>query len=137
MSAARIKLGLENKLALGNVEAKRDWGYAREYVEAMWLMLQQPEPNDFVIATGETHSVRECIEVAFGAIGLDWEAHVETDPRFFRPAEVDELIGDSSKARRLLGWEPKTRFKALIELMVEADLRLLHDQLAGRAVLSY
>jgi GDPmannose 4,6-dehydratase len=123
LGATRIKHGLQRELKLGNLEAKRDWGYAKEYVEAMWLMLQQPEPDDYVIATGETHSVGEFVEAAFEAVGLDWERHVVTDPAFLRPAEVDLLLGDPSKAREKLGWSPKTTFKELVSLMVEADLR--------------
>ncbi len=129
---ASIKHGLQQKLFLGNLDAKRDWGYAKEYVEAMWLMLQQPEPDDFVIATGETHSVREFLEVAFGHAGMDWRKHVEIDPRYYRPAEVDLLIGDYSKAKRKLGWEPKTKFEDLAKLMVDADMKALEDQLAGK-----
>ncbi len=131
-AAAHIKLGLQDKLFMGNLDAKRDWGYAKEYVEAMWLMLQQPEADDYVIATNETHTIRECLEVAFGRVGLDWQKYVEIDPRYYRPAEVELLIGDYSKAKRKMGWEPKTKFKDLIELMVDADLKLLQDQLAGR-----
>ena len=116
-----------------NLDAKRDWGYAKEYVEAMWLMLQQDKPDDYVIATGETHSIREFLEVAFKHAGLDWEKYVEIDPRYFRPAEVDLLIGDYSKAKEQLGWEPKTKFKELAKLMVDADIRLLQDHLEGRA----
>jgi GDPmannose 4,6-dehydratase len=123
LGATRIKHGLQRELKLGNLEAKRDWGYAKEYVEAMWLMLQQPEPDDYVIATGETHSVGEFVEAAFEAVGLNWERHVVTDPAFLRPAEVDLLLGDPSKAREKLGWSPKTTFKELVSLMVEADLR--------------
>jgi GDPmannose 4,6-dehydratase len=119
---AHIKLGLQEKLFMGNLDARRDWGYAKEYVEAMWLMLQQPEPDDYVIATNETHTIRECLEVAFGRVGLDWQKYVEIDPRYYRPAEVELLIGDYSKAQRKMGWEPKTKFKDLIELMVDADL---------------
>ena len=130
---AYIKAGLQQKLYLGNLEAKRDWGYAREYVEAMWLMLQQEKPDDYVIATGETHSVREFCEEAFNCAGLDWRDYVEIDQRYFRPAEVDLLVGDASKAKQQLGWEPKTRFKELIQLMVDADIRILQDQLAGKA----
>ena len=121
-SVAHIKLGLQDKLFMGNLDARRDWGYAKEYVEAMWLMLQQPEPDDYVIATNETHTIRECLEVAFGRVGLDWQKYVEIDPRYYRPAEVELLIGDASKAKRKMGWEPKTKFKDLIELMVDADL---------------
>jgi GDPmannose 4,6-dehydratase len=129
---AYIKHGLQQKLFLGNLDAKRDWGYAKEYVEAMWLMLQQDRPDDYVIATGETHSVREFCEEAFRYAGLDWEKHVAIDPRYFRPAEVDLLIGDATKARRVLGWEPKTKFKELVHLMVDADLKALTDQLSGK-----
>ncbi|MEA2347944.1 MAG: GDPmannose 4,6-dehydratase [Thermoleophilaceae bacterium] len=125
---AAIKLGLADELTLGNLDAKRDWGYARDYVEAMWLMLQHSAPDDFVIATGESHSVREFVELAFGHVGLDWEAHVKLDPRFLRPAEVDDLIGDSSKARELLGWEPRTSFPELVKLMVDADMALLERE---------
>jgi GDPmannose 4,6-dehydratase len=121
-AAAGIKLGLQNKLYLGNLDAKRDWGHAKDFVEAMWLMLQQDEPDDYVIATGETHSVRELLDEAFGHLELDWKQFVEIDPRYFRPAEVDLLIGDASKARRKLGWEPKITFKELVRAMVDADL---------------
>jgi GDPmannose 4,6-dehydratase len=121
--AARIKLGLASDLKLGNLEAKRDWGFAGDYVEAMWLMLQQPTPDDFVIATGETHSVRELCEVAFARAGLDWERHVVVDKTHVRPAEVDYLIGDAGKARRVLGWSPKVSFRNLVEMMVDADVR--------------
>jgi len=121
-AVARIKLGLQQKLYLGNLEAKRDWGYAKEYVEAMWLMLQQDAPDDFVIATGETHSVREFLEVAFGHVGLDYAGFVEIDPRYYRPAEVDLLLGDATKAREQLGWRPRTSFEDLVRLMVDADL---------------
>jgi len=133
---ANIKHGLQKKLYLGNLDAKRDWGYAKEYVEAMWLMLQQDQPDDYVIATGETHSVREFCEEAFHHVGLDWEQYVEIDPRYFRPAEVDLLIGDASKAKKILGWEPKTRFKDLVHLMVDADMKILADQLAGKVAVS-
>lgn len=121
-AAAAIKLGLQDKLYLGNLDAKRDWGYAPEYVEAMWRMLQQDEPDDFVIATGETHTVRELCEMAFGHLGLDYQQHVEIDPRYFRPAEVDLLIGDPSKAKQKLGWQPQVTFKELVRIMTEADL---------------
>jgi GDPmannose 4,6-dehydratase len=131
-AVADIALQRQQKLYLGNIDAKRDWGYAKEYVEAMWLMLQQPEPDDFVIATNETHSVREFLEVAFGHVGLDWEKFVEIDPKYFRPAEVDLLIGDYAKAKRKLGWEPRTRFADLVKLMVDADLQRLRDHLAGK-----
>lgn len=131
-AVARIKAGLQDKLYMGNLDAERDWGYAPDYVEAMWLMLQADEPEDFVIATGEKHSVREAVEVAFDHVGLDpWE-YVEIDPKYFRPTEVDALLGDPSKAKEKLGWEPKVRFQELIHLMVDADIALLDDQLAGR-----
>jgi GDPmannose 4,6-dehydratase len=131
-AVAHIKAGLQEKLYLGNLDAKRDWGYAKEYVEAMWLMLQQDQPDDYVIATNETHSVQEFLEVAFGHAGLDWRKHVEFDERYLRPAEVDLLIGDYSKAKQKLGWQPKTTFKALAELMVDADIKLVQDHLAGK-----
>jgi GDPmannose 4,6-dehydratase len=123
--AAAIKLGLQDELLLGNLDAERDWGYAKDYVEAMWLMLQQQEPEDFVIATGETHSVRDLVRIAFEYVGLDPDAHVRTDPRFLRPAEVEHLVGDASKAREKLGWEPHTSFEEMIRLMLDADLELL------------
>src|SRR5918995_859056 len=132
-TAAQIKLGLADELRLGNLESKRDWGYAGDYVEAMWLMLQQDTPDDYVVATGETHSVREFCELAFDRVGLDWEKHVVVDEKFFRPAEVDLLVGDASKARRVLGWEPKTTFEGLVNLMVDADLALLEGKLKGIA----
>ena len=131
-AVAHIKAGLQDKLFLGNLDAKRDWGYAKEYVEAMWLMLQQPEPDDYVVATNETHSIREFLDVAFGHVGLDWKKHVEIDPRYFRPTEVDLLIGDYSKAKRQLGWEPKTRFMDLVRLMVNADMELLQRHREGK-----
>jgi GDPmannose 4,6-dehydratase len=127
--AAAIKLGLEEELALGNIDAKRDWGYAKDYVEAMWLMLQQDRPDDYLIATGEVHSVRELVRVAFEHVGLDPERHIRIDPRFLRPTEVEHLIGDASKAREDLGWRPRTSFDEMIRLMVDADLELL-----GRSV---
>jgi len=120
--AARIKAGRLKELRLGNLDAKRDWGYAGDYVQAMWLMLQQPKPDDYVVAAGETHSVRELCEIAFGHAGLDWEQHVVVDPAYVRPAEVDLLIGDAAKARRTLGWAPKHSFRQLIEMMVDADV---------------
>jgi GDPmannose 4,6-dehydratase len=123
-AATRIKLGLQQKLYLGNLDARRDWGFAGDYVYAMWLMLQQDQPDDFVIATGETHSVREFLEAAFGRLELDWEQYVEIDPRYFRPAEVDVLCGDMSKAKKLLNWQPKVHFQELVRLMVDADLDL-------------
>jgi GDPmannose 4,6-dehydratase len=125
---ARIKLGLAEELRLGNLDSQRDWGFAGDYVEAMWLMLQQDEPSDYVIATGEPHSVREFAEIAFAHAGLDWERNVVQDPRFLRPAEVDHLVGDSSKAREQLGWRPKTSFRELAEMMVDADLERLSSQ---------
>ena len=131
-AAAAIKMGLQDKLFLGNLDAKRDWGYAKDYVEAMWLMLQQPEADDYVIATGETHSVREFLDVTFSHIGLDWNKYVEIDPRYYRPAEVELLIGDAAKAKKQLGWEPKVKFQELSQLMVEADLKQLQDKLAGK-----
>ena len=131
-AVARIKAGLQDKLYLGNLDAKRDWGYAPDFVEAMWLMLQHDEPLDLVIATGETHTVREFVEAAFGHVGLEWEPYVDIDPRYFRPAEVEELLGDASKARDLLGWEPKVKFDELVRLMVDADVTALEDQLAGK-----
>ncbi len=124
-AAARIKAGLQEKLYLGNLEAKRDWGYAKEYVEAMWLMLQQDQPDDYVIATGETHSVREFVEEAFSRVGLNWHDHVEIDPKYHRPAEVDLLVGDASKAYHTLGWQPETTFKDLVSLMVDADVAMV------------
>ncbi len=125
LAAAAIKLGLQNELVLGNLDAKRDWGYAKDYVEAMWLMLQQPQPDDYVIATGETHSVEEFCEEAFGHLGLDYKKYVRTSEQFCRPSEVDFLLGDCTKAREKLGWEPKTKFKDLVRIMVDADLELL------------
>ena len=131
-AVAHIQAGLQDKLFLGNLEAKRDWGFAKEYVEAMWLMLQQDKADDYVIATNETHSVREFLEAAFAHAGLDWKKHVEIDPRYYRPAEVDLLIGDYSKAKRQLGWEPKTRFVDLVKLMVDADVDLLRRHRQGQ-----
>ena len=122
---ARIKLGLEKELRLGNLDAQRDWGYAGDYVRAMHLMLQQDEPGDYVIATGRTHSVRDFLEIAFGHVGLEWGDHVVQDPRYMRPAEVDQLIGDAGKAREVLGWEPSVGFEQLVTMMVDADLALL------------
>jgi len=130
-AVAHIKAGLQKKLYLGNLEAKRDWGYAKEYVEAMWLMLQQEKPDDYVIATNETHSVREFIEAAFAHADLDWKECVEIDSRYYRPTEVDVLIGDYAKARRELGWEPRTRFAELAALMVDADIELLRRHRQG------
>ena len=127
-AATRIKLGLQDKLYLGNLDAKRDWGHAKDYVEAMWLMLQQDAPGDYVIATGEQHSVNEFVEETFGLLDLDWQEYVKIDPRYFRPAEVETLLGDSSKARRVLGWEPKISFKELVRLMVESDMKLAQQE---------
>lgn len=124
-AAVSIKLGMQDKLFLGNLDAKRDWGFAGDYVEAMWLMLQQDQADDYVISTGETHSVRQLLEEAFGYLDLDWQDYVEIDPRYFRPAEVDLLIGDSSKARRKLGWTPKVTFRDLVRMMVDADMNEL------------
>jgi GDPmannose 4,6-dehydratase len=121
-AVARIKLGLADSLGLGNLDAQRDWGFAGDYVRAMWMMLQQDRADDFVIATGESHSVRELVEVAFGHVGLDWQKYVRLDPRFLRPAEVDHLIGDPSKARATLGWSPEVDFKGLVTMMVDADM---------------
>jgi GDPmannose 4,6-dehydratase len=122
---ARIKLGLADELVLGNLDAERDWGFAGDYVDAMWRMLQQDEPDDYVIATGETHSVREFSKLAFAHVGLDAEQYVKSDPEFLRPAEVDHLVGDASKARSALGWEPRHTFRDLVEMMVDADLERL------------
>ncbi len=127
-AATRIKVGLQDKLYLGNLDAKRDWGFAGDFVEAMWLMLQHDEPGDYVIATGETHSVREVLDLAFSRVGLDWRDCVEIDSRYYRPAEVDMLLGDASKARRLLGWEPRVNFEQLVAMMVEADLELARQE---------
>jgi GDPmannose 4,6-dehydratase len=127
-AAARIKSGLQDKLYLGNLDPKRDWGYAKEYVEAMWLMLQQDQPDDYVIATGETHSVGEFLEEAFTYVGLDWRNHVEVDPWYCRPAEVDLLIGDASKANKQLGWKAQTKFRSLVRLMMDADLRIAETE---------
>ncbi len=128
LGAAAIKLGLQSKLALGNLEAQRDWGYAKDYVEAMWRMLQQEQPDDFVVATGETRSVRDFCEAAFGYLGMDYRDYVVVDPAYFRPTEVDRLVGDASKARRVLGWSPQTSFRELVHLMVDSDLELLKCQ---------
>jgi GDPmannose 4,6-dehydratase len=131
-AAARIKHGLDKKLFLGNLDARRDWGFAGDYVEAMWLMLQQAKPDDFVIATGESYSVRDALDVAFGTLDLDWNKYVELDPRYLRPTEVDHLRGDASKAREKLGWKPKVTFQALIAMMVRADEEDVRATLAGR-----
>lgn len=127
-AATRIKEGLQDKLYLGNLDAKRDWGFAGDYIEAMWLMLQQDEPDDYIVATGETHSVREFVQETFGLLGLNWEPHVEIDPRYFRPAEVDQLLGDAAKAREKLGWKPRVTFKDLVRMMVEHDWALAKEQ---------
>jgi GDPmannose 4,6-dehydratase len=132
-TAARIRHGLEKKLYLGNLDSYRDWGFAGDYVEAMWLMLQQERGDDYVVATGESHSVRECLEVAFGELELDWKKYVEIDPRYFRPTEVDHLKGNPGKAMRKLGWKPKVTFKGLIQMMVRADEEDVRSSLAGRA----
>jgi GDPmannose 4,6-dehydratase len=124
----RIKVGLQDKLFLGNLDARRDWGYAGDYVEAMWLMLQQEEPDDYVVATGESHSVKEFLDVAAGHLGLDWTKFVETDPRYFRPSEVDFLMGDASKANQKLGWKPRVSFNELVRLMVEHDWELARQE---------
>ncbi len=131
MALARIHYGLQNKLYLGNLEAKRDWGFAGDYVEAMWLMLQQDQPDDYVIATGETHSVREFLEEAFHYVGKEWKKYVEIDQRYFRPTEIDCLMGDSSKARGILKWNPKVTFKVLVHMMVDADMELVRKQVYG------
>ncbi|MEV0942704.1 GDP-mannose 4,6-dehydratase [Micromonospora wenchangensis] len=133
-AVARIEAGIQDKLYLGNLDAVRDWGYAPEYVEAMWLALQQDTPDDYVVATGEGHTVREFVEAAFDRVGLDWQRYVEIDPRYFRPAEVDALIGDYTRARRRLGWAPKTLFGDLVRIMVDADRQLLEDERMGRLV---
>jgi GDPmannose 4,6-dehydratase len=127
-AATRIKLGLQDKLYLGNLDAKRDWGYAGDFVEAMWLILQHEKPEDFVIATGVSHSVREFLDEVFGYLGLDWNKYVEVDPRYFRPTEVDFLQGDASKARELLGWKPKVNFKELAKLMTDADMKIAEKE---------
>ena len=127
-AATQIKLGLKNKLYLGNLEAKRDWGFAGDYVEAMWLMLQQDQPDDFVIATGETHSVREFAEMVFKKLNLDYKKYITIDKRYFRPTEVDALLGDSTKARKVLGWQPKVSFEKLIDMMIDADMELAQKE---------
>ncbi|NIM11674.1 MAG: GDP-mannose 4,6-dehydratase [Candidatus Aminicenantes bacterium] len=132
-NAAKIKLRLEKEIRMGNLDAKRDWGYAGDYVKAMWLMLQQPEPDDYVIATGETHSVQELMEVAFSYLDLDYRDFVVIDKRFIRPAEVDLLVGDSSKARKILGWKPDVDFAGLVQMMVDADLELVKKEIRARS----
>lgn len=131
MALAKIHFGLQEKLYLGNLDAKRDWGFAGDYVEAMWLMLQQKKADDYVIATGETHSVREFLEEAFGYAGMNWKKHIEIDKRYFRPTEVDILIGDSSKAKKKLKWKPKVNFKQLVKMMVDADMQVIKNMLHG------
>ena len=133
-AVARIQAGLQEKLYLGNLDAKRDWGYAPEYVEGMWMILQQDEPDDFVLGTGAAHTPREFATLAFEHVGLDWEKYVEVDPAYYRPAEVDYLLADPSKAKRVLGWEPKTKFEELVRLMVDADVQLLQEELSGKLV---
>ena len=130
-AAARIKLGIQQDLYLGNLDAKRDWGFAGDYVQAMWMMLQAPKPEDFVIATGETHTVRELLEQAFSRLELEWRKHVKIDPKYYRPTEVDLLIGDASKAKQILGWEPKVRFQELVCMMVDADLAAERERIEG------
>ena len=132
-AATRIKLGLQKELVMGNLGARRDWGYAKEYVEMMWLMLQQEQPDDYVVATNETHTVKEFIQETFGFLGLDWEKYVKYDARYERPAEVDLLIGDPAKAKKQLGWEPKVRFKELVKIMTEADLKLAQQEAREKA----
>jgi GDPmannose 4,6-dehydratase len=134
--AARIKLGLADKLKMGNLDAQRDWGFAGDYIHAMWLMLQQQQPDDFVISTGTTHSVQDLVQIAFSCVGLDWKKYVEIDPKLVRPAEVDYLCGDSSKAHRILGWKPQVAFAELVRMMVDADMESLKNSAAGRAVKS-
>ncbi|HMJ25922.1 MAG TPA: GDP-mannose 4,6-dehydratase, partial [Pyrinomonadaceae bacterium] len=131
-AATRIKLGLQDKLYMGNLDARRDWGYARDYVEAMWMIMNAEEPDDYVVATGETHSVREFLEKTFGYLDLDWEKYVEIDPRYFRPAEVDLLLGDASKMREKLGWKPKVTFDDLVKLMTDHDLQLARQEAEAR-----
>ncbi|HID75744.1 MAG TPA: GDP-mannose 4,6-dehydratase [Planctomycetaceae bacterium] len=131
-AVARIKLGLQEKLRLGNLDAMRDWGFAGDYVRAMWLMLQQDKPGDYVVATGQKHSVRELVELAFSHVGLDWQDHVVVDPQLFRPAEVNTLRGDASKARRVFGWEPAVSFPELVQMMVDADMERVRREIAGQ-----
>lgn len=131
MALARIKHGVQDKLFLGNLDSKRDWGFAGDYVEAMWLMLQQKQPNDYVIATGETHSVKEFLDAAFDYVNIDWKKHVEIDKNYFRPTEVDYLLGDCSKAKKDLKWKPRVKFKQLVRMMVDSDMKLIEKQLYG------
>ena len=135
-AVAHILAGLQDKLFLGNLDSKRDWGYAKEYVEGMWLMLQQDEPDDYVLATNETYTIRDFLDVSFGHVGLDWKKYVEIDPKYYRPAEVDLLIGDYSKAKKKLGWEPKTKMHELAKLMVDSDVALLKAHREGRTKLT-
>jgi GDPmannose 4,6-dehydratase len=128
---AYIRAGLQKKLYLGNIDAQRDWGYAKDYVEAMWRMLQQDAPDDYIISTGERHTIREFLQIGFDHVGLKWEEYVEIDPRFYRPLEPDLLLGDATKAREKLGWKPRTSFEKLVVLMVDADVRLLENQQRG------
>jgi GDPmannose 4,6-dehydratase len=134
MAVARIAAGIDQKLFLGNLDAVRDWGYAKEYVEAMWLMLQQPKGDDFVIATGESATVQQFAEVAFMRANLDWQKYIKIDKRYLRPSEVDSLVGDASKAAKILNWKPKTNWKKLAEIMVDADIKLLEDKLSGKRI---
>jgi GDPmannose 4,6-dehydratase len=133
-AVARIKAGVQKKLYLGNLDAKRDWGYAPEFVEAMWLMLQQDKPDDYVVATGETHTIRDFLDLSFGHAGLEWQKYVEIDPKYYRPAEVDVLIGDASKAKKQLGWVPKTKFPELVRIMTDADIALLAHEMSGKNI---
>src|SRR5260370_36041126 len=133
---ARIKLGLADKLKMGNLDAQRDWGFAGDYIRAMWLMLQQPQADDFGIATGQTHSVQELLDAAFSRAGLEWKKYVEIDPKLVRPAEVDYLCGDAAKARKVLGWKPEIGFQQLVEVMVEADLNALRHSMASRTAVA-
>jgi GDPmannose 4,6-dehydratase len=133
-AVARIKAGVQKKLYLGNLDAKRDWGYAPEFVEAMWLMLQQDKPDDYVVATGEIHTIRDFLDLSFGHAGLEWQKYVEIDPKYYRPAEVDVLIGDASKAKKQLGWVPKTKFPELVRIMTDADIALLAHEMSGKSI---
>jgi GDPmannose 4,6-dehydratase len=133
-AVARIKAGVQKKLYLGNLDAKRDWGYAPEFVEAMWLMLQQDKPDDYVVATGETHTIRDFLDLSFGHAGLEWQKYVEIDPKYYRPSEVDLLIGDASKAKKQLGWVPKTKFPDLVRIMTDADIALLAHEMSGKNI---
>jgi GDPmannose 4,6-dehydratase len=133
-AVARIKAGVQNKLYLGNLDAKRDWGYAPEFVEAMWLMLQQDKSDDYVVATGETHTIRDFLDLSFGHAGLEWQKYVEIDPKYYRPAEVDVLIGDASKAKKQLSWVPKTKFPELVRIMTDADIALLAHEMSGKNI---